>query len=62
MKIVVTNHKIDNFSKGFVNVQCVWLMLLNSRSSLKKKQWCKGPKICKSLNVEVHSKTFTCFF
>ena len=42
--------------------QCViCLMSLNSRSSLKKKQWCKGPKIDEkvtSLNVEVHAKTF----
>ena len=33
-------------------------MSLNSRSSLKKNQWCKGPKIdgkVTSLNVEVHS-------
>ena len=43
--------------------QCVTCLIsLNSRSSLKKKkQWCKGPKIdekVKSLNVEVHAKTF----
>ena len=42
--------------------QCViCLMSLNSRSSLKKTHWCKGPKVAEkvtSLNVEVHAKTF----
>ena len=49
MKIVVTNHKIDNFNKGFVSVQCVWLMLLNSRSSLKKKN--SGAKVQRYVNL-----------
>ena len=37
----------------------ICLMSLNSRSSSKKKQWYKGPKIDEtSLNVEVHAKNF----